>query len=88
MVVGVASVALSWAGGGCSSATGAVMVLIVDSALALLYLIVVIVFSVIVTSSIIRVCLVSYPLISLSALVRTLFSVVGRGTNLSLCSSL
>ena len=80
-----------------------VMVLIVVSVLVaivvLSHLVVVIVLSVVSigvssvvisigVSSIIRVCLVSWPLISLSTSVRTLFSVVGGGTDLSLCASL
>ena len=93
-----------WANSGCSYAVGvclveAVMVLVVVAVLAggsvanvvLSHSIVAFIVSVvisIVVSSIICVCLVLWTLIFLSTLVRTLFLVVGGGTNLSLCASL
>ena len=98
--VGVVNWLCRWASSDCSSAVGvcldeAVMVLIVVSVLVaivvLSHSIVAFVLSVIISivvSSIICVCLVSWPLISLSTLVRTLFLVVGGGTNLSLCATL
>ena len=68
-----------------------IMVSVLVAIVALLHSIVAFVLSVvisIVVSSIICVCLVLLPLITLSKSVRTLFLVVGGGTNLSLCASL